>query len=60
MNKEDIKKQLNTFEDAEWVEKYGYDGLKVIREISDDMSKEEMVYWIKDAIKLFNRILDNE
>lgn len=61
MNKEQIKKQLDTFEDSVWVEKYGHDKHEVRKELnSENMHKSDMLEWIAEAVLLFNKILNGE
>lgn len=61
MNKDQIKKQLNTFEDASWVEFHGHKKSGVIAELEKEvMDKDELIYWIAEAVLLFNKILNSE
>ena len=58
MNKLEIIKRLSQFEDVHWVTEYGFNGLQVMNELKD-ASKDELIEWIKDAIKLFHDILNS-
>jgi uracil DNA glycosylase len=61
MKNDEIKKQLNTFEDAYWVINYGHDKEQVKKELrTDEMDKEELKEWICEAVHLFNKILTSE
>ena len=57
MNKDEIMKRLSSFEDYHWIINEGAKPNVVMKEILESMDEEEMVHWIKEAIKLFHDIL---
>lgn len=61
MKKQDIKNELDKFEDSEWVEKYAHSNKEIIKALRDgNMHKTDMFDWIVEAVILFNKILNSE